>query len=150
MAVAVAESTVDDFARAAAGVPDAARGVIRGFSASELAIIDEARGILGSSELATLRAAHAVGESATVHIGGRVIQYEPGFPYSGMTNFGEGGFVLGRHAFSSSSELGETLLHELHRLLTSASSSGVSASLAARETAAAASFAKRAVGALGL
>ncbi len=46
--------------------------------------------------------------------------------------------------------LGKTLLHELHRLSTSTSSNGVSATLAAQETAAAASFADRAIGALGL
>lgn len=62
--------------------------------------------------------------------------------------FGENGFVLGREAFASQAELGKTVLHELHRLSTSSSAGGVSGGLAAEETAAAFSFAERAIEAL--
>jgi hypothetical protein len=59
-----------------------------------------------------------------------------------MTLFGENAFVIGREAFKSQAELTKTLLHELHRLATTASKvEGVSGPLAAQETAGAASFA---------
>jgi hypothetical protein len=93
----------------------------------------------------TIRAANSSGQSATVTVNGRLIQYEPGLPASGMTMFGENGFLIGPEAFASESELQQTVLHELYRLNTSASSAGVSASLATQETQAAAGFAARAV-----
>ncbi len=37
---------------------------------------------------------------------------------SGMTLFDEGGFVIGREAFSSQDELSKTVLQELYRLNT--------------------------------
>ena len=122
---------------------------IPGFSKAESSIIHEARGILGSSELAQIRAAHAAGKPLSVNIGGRLVQYEPGLSASGMTMFGENGFLIGREAFSSQTELRKTVLHELHRLNTSASSTGVSGSLAAQETKAAFEFAERAIKQLG-
>lgn len=127
---------------------DAASIAIKGFSATESAIIHEARGIISAAEFAELRAAHAAGQSATIKIAGRVVQYEPGLPASGMTMFGENGFLIGREAFTSEAELGKTVLHELYRLQTSASASGVSGGLATGETAAAFSFAERAIGVL--
>lgn len=69
---------------------------------------------------------------------------EPGLPASGMTMFGENGFLIGREAFTSSGELLKTVLHELYRLNTSASSAGVSAQLSVQETKAAFEFAERA------
>jgi hypothetical protein len=65
-----------------------------------------------------------------------------------MTMFGENGFLIGREAFASQSELGKTVLHELYRLGTSASGSGVSGGLATSETAAAFDFSERAIGVL--
>lgn len=63
-----------------------------------------------------------------------------------MTLFGFLGpdaFVLGQHAFSMPAELTKTLLHELHRLSTSASKvEGASGALVAEETAAAFNFAE--------
>jgi hypothetical protein len=56
--------------------------------------------------------------------------------------------AIGKEAFSSSEEFQQTILHELYRLNTSASASGVSGSLATQETNAAASFAAKALGAL--
>jgi RHS repeat-associated protein len=126
----------------------AAQTAIEGFSQVELGIINEARSILNSSQMVALQAANKAGNSVAVNIGGRLIQYEPGLQASGMTMFGENGFLLGREAFASSEELSKTILHELFRLSTSASSSGVSATLAASETNAAFSFAERAIKAL--
>jgi hypothetical protein len=116
-----------------------------GFTAEEAGIIAEANGILESAELAQVAEAHAAGESLTVEIGGRLIQYEPGLPASGMTMFGENGFLIGNEAFASEGELAKTVLHELYRLGTSvAPESGVTASTAAAETEAAFNFATRA------
>jgi hypothetical protein len=84
------------------------------------------------------------GESIVINIGGRLIQYEPGLPASGMTMFGQNGFLIGREAFVSQEKLAKTVLHELYRLATSASSSGVSGSLATQETQAAYNFAQTA------
>jgi hypothetical protein len=114
----------------------------------ETAVIAEARGILASSEFQALRAAHEAGESVTVRIAGRLIQYEPGLPASGMTMFGDSGFLIGREAFTSEAELGKTLLHELYRLSTTNSAGGASGALVGQETAAAFGFAERAVGEL--
>jgi hypothetical protein len=108
----------------------------------------EARGIVGSVEFTQLRSAFETGQSVSVQIAGRLIQYEPGLPASGMTMFGENGFLLGREAFSSEAELGKTILHELYRLATSGSASGVSATMATSETQAAFGFAERAIGEL--
>ncbi len=66
--------------------------------------------------------------SGTVQIGGRVIQYEPGLPASGMTMFGENGFLLGREAVTSEAELTKTLLQETYRLTFSAIGRGAGAS----------------------
>jgi hypothetical protein len=105
-------------------------------------IASEAQAVLRSKELATLRAAHTAGKPAEVIIGGRTILYAPDMAASGMTLFGENGFVLGREAFKSQAELTKTLLHELHRLATTASKAeGIGGALAAKETASAASFA---------
>ena len=126
-------------------VGEVADKVIPGFSTVESGVIREAQGILGSSELGQIRTAHLAGEPVSVNVGGRLIQYEPSLPASGMTMFGENGFLIGREAFTSPAELQKTVLHELYRLNTSTSATGVSAALAAQETKAAFDFAARAV-----
>jgi RHS repeat-associated protein len=103
----------------------------------------EARGILRSSGMQTLRNAAAGTVQTEVQIGGRTVVYVPGMNASGMTLFGENGFALGRNAFSSSAELTKTVLHELYRLNTSARGAA-SAGRVTRETAAAWRFAERA------
>ena len=138
---------IDDVATAGKGVSSVGgKSVIEGFSVKESSIIHEARAVLQSSEMANIKSAHVAGQSATVKIGEKVIQYEPGLPASGMTMFGENGFLIGKEAFSSGDELGKTVLHELHRLNTSASANGVSGALATKETQAAFDFAQRAIG----
>jgi hypothetical protein len=118
--------------------------IIPGFNAIESNVIHEARGIFSSAEMGRIEAAHVAGEPISVNVGGRLIQYEPDLPASGMTMFGENGFLIGREAFVSQVELQNTVLHELYRLNTSASAAGVSSSLAAQETKAAFDFAARA------
>ncbi|CCV09517.1 hypothetical protein MESS2_p40001 [Mesorhizobium metallidurans STM 2683] len=122
---------------------------LAGFSKVERSIISEARAILASPKMDTIRAAQASGKPVSVTIGGRLVQYEPGLPASGMTMFGENGFLIGREAFTSKEELNKTVLHELFRLETSKAKKGVSAELAKKETQDASSFADRASNAMG-
>jgi len=121
---------------------------VSGFTEAEANILNEARAILKSPEMATIRSAHNAGESVTLNINGRIVQYEAGLNASGMTMFGEEGFVIGNQAFSSSTELTKTVLHELYRLNMSASAEGVSAALIKAETEAAFNFAERACSAI--
>jgi hypothetical protein len=135
---AVADTAVDD--TAAAG--KAAGTTSQVLSPLEQTVAQEAQGILESKELDALRAAYESGKPTEVVIDGRTIVYATEYSGSGMILFGEDGFVLGNHAFSSEEELTKTLLHELHRLNTSASGmEGVSGELAGSETAAAQKFA---------
>lgn len=116
------------------------------FTAAEHAAVAEAQSILRSTAFAEVRAAQAAGQSAEIAIAGRTIVVEPAAPLSGMTLFGEGGFVLGREAFTSEAELTKTVLHEVFRLRTSeVGATGVASQAAASaETEAAFSFAERA------
>jgi LysM repeat protein len=127
------------------GAAAAADAALTGFSAVEQGIIVEVRAMMKASEMAKLREAFAAGKDVIVKIGGRTIQYEPGLNASGMTMFGENGFLLGKQAFTSEAELIKTLLHETYRLNTSISqTAGVSAATAAMETQAAFNFAEKA------
>ena len=118
---------------------------LESFTATEQSIIIEARRILSSPSFARIRAAQAEGKRVIVRVNGRRIQYEPGAPCSGMTLFGENGFLLGREAFKSEGEVVKTLLHELHRLTTSVvRSEGATMATVHSETQAAKSFADRA------
>jgi hypothetical protein len=118
---------------------------LESFTATEQSIIIEARRILSSPLFARMRAAQAAGKGVIVRINGRLIQYEPGAPCSGMTLFGENGFLLGREAFRSESEVVKTLLHELHRLTTSVvRSEGATMATVHSETQAAKVFADQA------
>jgi hypothetical protein len=132
-------------AELAAGGELLAAAAEAGFTVEEAGVIAEAQSILSSAELAQIAEAHAAGEELLLNIGGRIIQYEPGLPASGMTMFGENGFLIGNEAFASEGELARTVLHELYRLATSvAPEAGVNAEVAAQETQAAFGFAQRA------
>jgi hypothetical protein len=128
------------------GTADAAEAALAGFSGVEKGIIVEVRAMLKAPEIAQIRQAHAAGKDIAVRIGGRLIQYEPGLNASGMTMFGENGFLIGRQAFSSEAEFVKTHLHETQRLTTSAIGRGGAASEAtvAAETEATFNFAERA------
>jgi hypothetical protein len=121
-------------------------GELARFSRSERGVIEEVRGMLASPEIAKIREARSAGRSVTVQINGRLVQYEPGLPSSGMTMFGENGFLIGREAFSSEAEFTKTLLHELFRLAHSdtARSGAVHGAQATAETKTAFEFAERA------
>jgi RHS repeat-associated protein len=117
-----------------------------GFTSAEASIVQEANSILVSPEFAKIRAAQQAGQTVEVRIGNRTILFEPDAPVSGMTLFGEEGFIIGREAFTSEEELVKTVLHETYRLQTSqigASGTGFQEAATA-ETAAAADFANRA------
>ncbi len=115
-------------------------------STAEWGVVGEARSILAAPEFAQLQAAYEAGDSVVVNIGGRLIQYEPGLPASGMTMFGENGFIMGQEAFVSTDEAAQTVLHELYRLTFTESSAGVLGQLATQETNAAFNFAAKALG----
>lgn len=110
----------------------------------ESEIVGEAKVILGSPQFTQLRAAFQAGKPASVTIGRRLIQYEPGMPASGITYFEKNGFIMGREAFASETEAHKTILHELHRLYTSASGGGMTADLSSKEALAASQFADKA------
>ncbi|MGH7955646.1 MAG: hypothetical protein ACREH8_01375, partial [Opitutaceae bacterium] len=77
--IAMAVRTVAEARRAAAVLRAAtAAEKLAAFRPSERAIIAEARAILASPEMAALRTAAAEGRAASIRVGGRVIQYEPG------------------------------------------------------------------------
>lgn len=139
----VARGVARSVAREAAGEA-LQRAAESGFSQAELGVIREAQSIATSPRMVDLAAAHGAGEPMMVNTGGRLIQYEPSLPGSGISMFGENGFVVGPQAFSSSLEHNQTVLHELHRLNFRDSAGGVSADLATRETKAAEDFAARA------
>ncbi len=113
----------------------AAADIVEGFSAAETVVIREAQGILGSSEFATIRAAHAAGETTSVTVGGRLIQYQADFTYAEAMTLGREGFVMGPRAFVSEAEATRTVLHELHRLnFSSVVATGEASAAAAGQT----------------
>ena len=115
------------------------------FSPIKRGIIRETKEILANPEMARLKAAAKSGEPLEVNIGGRHIQYEPGLPSSGFTNFERNGFAIDREETASTAEWEKTVLHELHRLTTSSTSKeGLSAASASTETRAASKFAEEA------
>lgn len=119
------------------------------FDTTEKSVIAKADDILNDPEFDKLRRAFADGEVAEVNIKGTTIVFEPDYPGSGMTLFNEGGFVMGRHAFSSEGETVRTVLHESHRLATSQQAGGVTQKTATSETRAAERFADEAAEFLG-
>ncbi len=115
------------------------------FTASERAIIREASAMLGSAEFAAIRAAHAAGQSITVNIGGRVVQYEAGLTFSQAMTLSEvNGFVIGPRAFSSSLETAKTVSQELFRLESGTLGYAQAGGYATEATAAAFEFAEQA------
>jgi RHS repeat-associated protein len=118
------------------------------FSQDEVAIINEARQILAAPEIAKIKEAYSAGREMQVVINGRTISYQPGLPFSAMTQFEQRGFVFGDEAFTSDAEFENTVFHELHRLspLGADLSSPVGGELAEQKTLQAYLFAKRASG----
>jgi len=113
------------------------------FTATEMAAVREVEAMTAAGVPAEIEAAFRAG-GAELRVGERTILVDPGVPASGLTLFGENGFIVGGLAFQTEGELIRTLLHETHRLLTTQSAQGVTAAMAASETSAAASFAERA------
>lgn len=90
------------------------------------------------------------GTNSETTINGVKVVFQSDGPFSGFTLFGEQGFVIGKEALKSSTEISKTVLHETFRISTSAAKSGgsVSQKLLTKETNAAATFADRAFKAL--
>jgi hypothetical protein len=111
---------------------------------TDAAIIVAARQLYNSVQMNEIRAAHQSGLPVTIRIGRYRIQYEA-LSFSGFTSFSTDGFVIGKEAFASESELKKTLLHELYRLHHSelAKGGGVDKHTIRAETDAAFQFAER-------
>jgi LysM repeat protein len=124
----------------------AQESALAAFTPVEQTIIREVQQIMTSPQMIQIRQAAVAGKDITVKVGNRVIQYEPGLKASGMTMFGENGFLIGREAFASEAELTKTVLHETYRLTTSAIGKGaaVTKTGVTAETNAAFEFAERA------
>jgi hypothetical protein len=115
-----------------------------GLSEAEQGIATGAKDIFHSPEFEAIQQAHASGQATEVEINGVKVLYEPELPASGMTLFGEHGFIVGPEAFQSEEELAKTIAHESFRLATSTSSGGVPGRLVLSETIDAAAFAEKA------
>jgi RHS repeat-associated protein len=121
-------------------------------TAAEVKIVEEANIILNSPQLQVLRNAYLTSTPVEVVVGGRSIIYSSDMAASGVSLFGENGFVIGKEAFASKAELGKTILHELYRLANSGYSaikgSGTVQAMITEETQAAFNFAEKATGLL--
>lgn len=108
-------------------------------------IAEESYKILNDKKFQQIIEAYHKKTSVGVTINGRYITFDEG-PFSGITNFAEGGFHIGTEAFSSEKELIKTVLHEMYRLNTS-KLRGVTgtASEVAKETKEAFNFAEEAI-----
>lgn len=118
--------------------------MIDGFNPSDSQIIHETKDILNSDEMLKIKQAYQDNQSIVVNVKGRMIQYEPALPASGMTMFGENGFLIGREAFKSQTELNKTILHLLHLLNTSSLKTGISGETASKATRSAFNFSEKA------
>ncbi len=100
---------------AAAGIRSAFLLSRAGFSAAESGVITQTATILktGGNELIE---AFESGEAKELTVAGQKILVQPDMPASGFSLQGENAFVLGKDAFTSSTELTKTILHELYRL----------------------------------
>jgi hypothetical protein len=109
-------------------------------------IINEVTEIIKSESFQNLCKAFKEGKATSIKINTITIVSEPEAPISGMTLFNENGFVLGKEAFTSDTELIKTLLHEIYRLKKSSSrKTGLSKALSTKETKDAYEFAERAI-----
>lgn len=119
-----------------------------GLSQSETAIANGANRLLNHKSFQDGIEGMRKGVGGEIDINGIKVVFEPDAPMSGMTLFGENGFVVGSEALQSTKELTKTVLHETHRLSTTASKSGVNKGLIKNETMNASNFADRAYDAL--
>jgi hypothetical protein len=86
------------------------------FSAAERGVIAEAKVIQSTGLFERAKTAIQAGRDIEVTVGQRTIVVSHELRDSGMTLFGENGFIIGRNAITSEAEFAKTLLHELYRL----------------------------------
>lgn len=122
-----------------------------GLTPDEQAMADQANAIYRANDFDRIRAAYAGGYSETINVNGYHVQYEPNLPASGFSlrPNAEGdpvGMVLGPEAFTSETELQQTIHHEMFRITQDyIGRDGYSATVGNAETQDAFDFAKRAV-----
>lgn len=124
----------------------------QGFTSDEAKVIVLGESMLQSPEFSRFRSNVAEGLASEAVFDDCRVVFVPTLPglYSGMTLFGEQGFVVGAAAFRSESELYQTVMHELYRLSFSTILPTRGATVGgaqAHETGAAAEFAARALNA---
>jgi hypothetical protein len=111
---------------------------------AERSVMAEATRFFKPEVMNKIFAAYQSGIPTSISVNGRTILIEPNAPFSGFTDFEGKTFALGSDAFKSGEEFKKTIFHELYRLETSGSASGLSGAMAKSETNAAASFADKA------
>ena len=125
-----------------------------GLSPKEASIANKALHILESPQFSNLVKANEIGEFTQIKIDGYIIEYQPDLPkyISGMTAFGDRGFMIGPSAFSSREETVKTIFQETFRLntrvLAQNGAGSLNAEIAASETDAARAFADKAFAAI--
>jgi hypothetical protein len=109
----------------------------------EKKIAGDSYSVLNSDEFEQILDAHKNKKSVLIKVEGYTVSYDDA-PFSGLTNFKDNGFHMGREAFDNEEEVIQTVAHELHRLNTSKlkgqSGNGPQIKI---ETDAASSFAKK-------
>jgi len=127
-------------------VTPVADDVISGFSKVETDVLNQAKNILNSKEFKAGIDGMCEGQCSEALIDGIPVVFQADAPFSGMTLFQEGGFVVGQEALKSSDEISTTVLHETFRLWTSNSKSGgVGQDLITNETSNVVDFLNRAL-----
>lgn len=126
--------------------PLAVTKALPGLTRAEMGIAKSAKELWDSQAFKNGITAMRSGQSSEVTIDGLKIVFQADGPFSGLTLFGENGFVIGKEALRSQDEIMKTFLHECYRLSTSAagSNSGVSQALITRETNNVVNFVERA------
>jgi RHS repeat-associated protein len=93
--------------------------ILDGLSDIEKTVVKDAKKILDSKTFKTAVENMKTGSTTETTINGYKIIFQSDGPFSGFTLFGEKGFVIGKEALASSTELSKTVYHETFRLATS-------------------------------
>lgn len=126
--------------------PLAITKALPGLTVAETQIVKSARQIWNSQAFKSGIRGMRAGKNSEITVDGVKVVFQADGPFSGMTLFGERGFVIGKEALRSPDEIVKTVLHEFYRLSTSAAgpNSGVSQALVAKETNNVVNFVERA------
>lgn len=126
--------------------PLAVTKALPGLTSVETQIAKSARQIWNAQAFKSGIRGMRAGKNSEITIDGVKVVFQADGPFSGMTLFGERGFVIGKEALRSPDEVAKTVLHEYYRLSTSTagSNTGVSQTLITKETNNVVNFVERA------